>query len=54
MIKVMADINGVMYRTVDVNMEIPTTSRKLVVYINEIPKLLAWKQALITHAISLN
>ncbi|KAI8645556.1 hypothetical protein BD408DRAFT_338648, partial [Parasitella parasitica] len=50
----LVDVNGVMYRTIDVNMEIPTTPRKLIAYINEIPKILAWKQALINHAISLN
>lgn len=43
-----------MYRTVDVNMEIPTTPRKLIAYINEIPNILEWKQAVINHAINLN
>jgi hypothetical protein len=43
-----------MYRTDDVNMEIPTTPRKLLAYINEIPKILAWKQAVVNHAINLN
>ncbi|KAG1580223.1 hypothetical protein G6F48_010595 [Rhizopus delemar] len=50
----LVNADGVMYRTVDVNMEIPTTPRKLIAYINEIPRMLAWKQTLINHAISLN
>lgn len=43
-----------MYRTVDVVVEIPTTLRKLIAYINEIPNILAWKEALINHALNLN
>jgi hypothetical protein len=43
-----------MYRTIDVNMEIPTTPRKLIAYINKIPKILAWKLAVINLAINLN
>lgn len=39
-----------MYITIDVNMEIPTTPRKLVAYINKIPKILA----VINLAINLN
>ncbi|KAG0930096.1 hypothetical protein G6F57_012031 [Rhizopus arrhizus] len=42
--------DGVMYITIDVNMEIPTTPRKLVAYINKIPKILA----VINLAINLN
>ncbi|CAO3678995.1 unnamed protein product [Rhizopus microsporus] len=46
--------DGVMYRTVDVVVEIPTTPRKLIAYINEIPNILAWEEALINHALNLN
>ncbi|KAI7887583.1 uncharacterized protein EV154DRAFT_573729 [Mucor mucedo] len=46
--------DGVMYRTVDVVVEIPTTSRKFTAYVNQIPNILAWKEALINHALDLN
>jgi hypothetical protein len=42
-----------MYRTADVVVEIPTTPRKLIPYINEIPNILVWKEALINHALNL-
>jgi hypothetical protein len=45
--------DGVMYRTADVVVEIPTTPRKLIPYINEIPNILVWKEALINHALNL-
>lgn len=45
--------DGVMYRTVDVNVEISTTPRKLIAYINEIPNIIAWKGAVINHALNL-
>ncbi|KAL0087881.1 hypothetical protein J3Q64DRAFT_1820887 [Phycomyces blakesleeanus] len=46
--------DGVMYRTVDVVVEIPTKLRKIIAYINEIPNILSWKEALINHALNLN
>ncbi|KAI7887580.1 uncharacterized protein EV154DRAFT_427164 [Mucor mucedo] len=46
--------DGVMYRTVDVVVDIPNTPRKLVAYVNQIPSILAWKEALINHALDLN
>lgn len=46
--------DNAMYRTVDVVVEIPNTPRKFIAFVNEIPKIFAWKEALINHALTLN
>ncbi|ORE06877.1 hypothetical protein BCV72DRAFT_291160 [Rhizopus microsporus var. microsporus] len=46
--------DGMLYRTVDIDMEIPNTPRKLLAYINKIPNILAWKQAVINHTLNLD
>lgn len=43
-----------MYRKIDATIEIPNTPRKLKAYIKEIPKIFAWKQAVINHVIDMN
>ncbi len=43
-----------MYRKIDATMEIPNTPRKLKAFIKEIPSILAWKEAVTSHALSLN
>lgn len=42
-----------MFRTIHATIEVPTTPRKLVTYVQELPKILAWKQAVVNHAIQL-
>ncbi|CEP10658.1 hypothetical protein [Parasitella parasitica] len=43
-----------MYRKIDATMEIPNTPRKLKAFIKEIPSILAWKEAVTSHALNLN
>jgi hypothetical protein len=43
--------NGSMFRTIHATIEIPTTPRKLVAYLQELPKILAWKEAVVNYAI---
>jgi hypothetical protein len=43
--------NGSMFRTVHATVEVPNTPRKLVAYIQELLKVLAWKQAVVDYAI---
>lgn len=42
-----------MCRTVHATIEVPTTPRKLVEYIKKVPNILAWKQAVVKHALQL-
>ncbi|CAO3696422.1 unnamed protein product [Rhizopus microsporus] len=46
--------DDVMYRSITANIEIPNTPRKLKAFIQEVPKILAWKQSVINYAIDLN
>lgn len=46
--------DGVMYRSITANIEIPNTPRKLKAFIQEVPKILAWKQSVINYAIDLD
>lgn len=40
-----------MFRTIHATIEIPTTPRKLVAYLLELPKILVWKEAVVNYAI---
>ncbi|ORE16028.1 hypothetical protein BCV71DRAFT_272711 [Rhizopus microsporus] len=43
-----------MYKRIDATMEISNTPRKLKAFIKEIPSILAWKEAVISHDLNLN
>lgn len=43
--------NGMMFRSLHATIEVPTTPRTLVAYIQNVPKILAWKQAVIDHTL---
>lgn len=43
--------NGFMFRTIHVAIEVPTTPRNLIAYLQELPKILAWKEAVVNYAI---
>lgn len=42
------------FRTIHASIEAPTTPRKLVEFIKEIPKIQAWKEEVVEHTLSLN
>lgn len=42
-----------MFRTIHAVIQVPKSPRKLVEYVQEIPHILAWKQAVVTHTLKL-
>ncbi|GAA5813705.1 hypothetical protein MFLAVUS_007192 [Mucor flavus] len=49
-----ANFMEIAIRKIDATMEIPNTPRKLKAFIKEIPSILAWKEAVTSHALNLN
>jgi hypothetical protein len=43
----------IMYRNIVATVDVPTTPRKLLAYLKEIPKIFAWKEAVINHVFEL-
>jgi hypothetical protein len=43
-----------MYRSITANIEISNTLRKLVAFIQKVPKILTWKKSVINYTIDLN
>lgn len=46
--------NSMMFRSLHATIEVPTTPRTLVAHIQNVPKILAWKQAVIDHTLQFN
>lgn len=46
--------NSMMFRSLHATIEVPTTPRTLLAYIQNVPKILAWKQAVIDHTLQFN
>ncbi|KAG2198347.1 hypothetical protein INT46_008225 [Mucor plumbeus] len=46
--------DDVMYSSITENSEIPNALRKLVAFIQKVPKILTWKKSVINYAIDLN
>lgn len=46
--------DGVIYRSITANIDIPNAPKKLKAFIQKVPKILAWKQSVIDYAVGLN
>ncbi|KAI9026426.1 hypothetical protein CLU79DRAFT_698637, partial [Phycomyces nitens] len=45
--------NNMLFRSIHASIETPTSSKKLVGFVKEIPNILAWKQAVVDHTVGL-
>lgn len=45
--------NDLMFRSTHATIQVPNSPRKVVEYAQEIPRILAWKQAVVQHTLKL-
>lgn len=45
--------NSSLFRSIHASSETPMSPRKLVEYVKEVPKILAWKRAVVDHTVGL-